>query len=147
MSVVASKNRPGLNESKAARVFTNVWPSTITRCPENPKPPPKPTATSTPSSAVWKTRLPVSRRYPRSAETDGSPCSSYRSTRYPAWRSCFAAASIAASAPVPSGSGRSVYPANRESRAGVRGGLARSASRWCFVRGMTQPMSDTKSSR
>ena len=39
-------------------MLTNVWPSTITRWPENPKPPPKPTAMSTPSSAVWNTRLP-----------------------------------------------------------------------------------------
>ena len=101
---------------------------------------------STPISAVWKTRLPVSRAYPRSADTDSAGPSN----------SCDAVSGAAQHLPggLDGGGGigsgrrrRVVKPASRSSRAGVFGGFARSALRWCMVRGTTHPMRETNSSR
>ena len=87
---------------------------------------------------MWNSRLPVSRRYPRSAETE----SPYLAVRYPSRRSTESARSKSDASP-----GTVWNPTSRDSRAGVRGGSARMARQWWARRGTTHPTSDVNSRR
>ena len=90
----------------------------------------------------WKTRLPVSLRWPFSALTDASSCDARRNRlpRNSSRDTSTTSSGVAASSTVP--------PAgSRAGRAGALGGAERIAFQCTLLRGSTQPTSEMNSSR
>ena len=100
-------------------VSAKLSPSTTSRSALYPNRPPRLIETSTPISATWKIRLPTSRRYPFSADSQPSPRFS---------RKCLLVRNLAAAA-VASSVVRSVWYraefGSRDRLRGARGGSAR----------------------